>query len=428
MLQGGLSFRIFRFPVKVQLWFFITILFLSFRRLDNLAADPVLSIVLFLEVIIVATVAVLVHELGHAFAYRRYDQDASIVLWGLGGLTFGQRELPPKQSILVSAAGPFAGIILMGLPAWAIQHWVLPGRLPFNDVGIVLGTTVADVKWFALVWSFVNLVPLLPLDGGHIAESIFELVTGEPRRQTVRILSIITGVLLGSVAFAFYGDTFILFFGFGLAAFNGYAYYQQRKGAVSRIEIEPESPSGDRGGGSVVSMDSARRKRDRRSPAELIGSGYELLERRDYRGALRTVDRLRGKRLSADLARQTTEIAVLAWVGERNPAKAAEEMGQLPRGADSSRTLVAVLAVADKRVEDGVTVMVRSLTGDPPSPTRIIAVDLFAEYGLIHRLARQLVDLEGGSGFEAAVTLESMLHQLNRTQDAATVSDVIMLG
>jgi hypothetical protein len=47
---------------------------------------------------------------------------------------------------------------------------------------------------------------------------------------------------------------------------------------------------------------------------------------------------------------------------------------------------------------------------------------------MIHRLARELVDLEGGAGFEAAVGLEGMLHQLNRTQDAATVSDVILLG
>ncbi len=428
MLNGGVSFRLFRIPIQAQIWFFLTIFFLSFRRLDNLAAAPLLSILLFVEAVVVAAIAVLVHELGHAFAYRRYHQEPRIVLWGLGGLTYGQRTLPPKQSIIVSVAGPLAGIILMGLPAWALQQYVLPGRLPYNELGIVVASAVADVKWFALIWSLVNLVPLLPLDGGHVAESIFELVTGSPRRQTVRIISVVTGAVLGVGAFVLYGSTFALFFGGGLAALNAYQYYQERRGSPSRVQLEPMTSTGDGGGGSVVSMDSARRKRDRRSAPELTQSAYQLLERRDYRGTLKTVDRMRSKRLSSDLSRQATEIAVLAWLGERNPARAAEELGKLPKGADSSRPLLAVLAVTDKRVEDGLAMMVRSLAGDPPSPNRIIAVDLFAEQGMIHRLARALVDLDGGSGFEAAVALEGMLHQLNRTQDASTVSDVILLG
>lgn len=430
MLRGGLSFRLFRIPIQVQLWFFITLLFLSIQRLQPLFREPFLSITTFLGAMIVATVAVIVHELGHAFFYRRYGQEPRIVLWGLGGLTYGQTKVDPKREILISAAGPLIGIIFMGLPAWAVQEYVFQttsipfGASPLQELGYI---TVNDIKWFALIWSLINLLPIIPLDGGHITEAVLELVKGEPRKQTARMVSVVAGVAFGTIAFFFLGfGTLTLFLGYGLALYNGVAYYQEKQGAPNRFEIVPES--GDGGGGSVVSMDTARRKRDRRSAPDLAQAGYQLLERRDYRGALRTVDRLRGKRLSSDLTRQTSEIAALAWLGERNPAKAAEEVGRLPRGADSSRALVAVLAVADKRVDDGLTMMVRSLTGDPPSPSRIIAVDLLAEYGMIHRLARELVDLEGGAGFEAAVTLEGMLHQLNRTQDAATVSDVILLG
>jgi hypothetical protein len=72
--------------------------------------------------------------------------------------------------------------------------------------------------------------------------------------------------------------------------------------------------------------------------------------------------------------------------------------------------------------------MVRTMVDEPEGGAKLVAVDLFAEFGMTHRLARELVDLDGGSGFEAAVALESMLHRLHRTQDASTVSDVIMLG
>jgi Zn-dependent protease len=430
VLRSGVSFRLFRFPVRVQIWFFVTLLFISVERLRPLFEQPFLSLTTFFEAMIVATVAVLVHELGHAVFYRRYGQEPSIVLWGLGGLTFGQSKLGPKREILVSAAGPLIGILLMGLPAWAVQEYVL-GPLPFgaSDLTILGYITINDIKWFALFWSLVNLLPMIPLDGGHITEAVLELVRGEPQKQTARIISVVTGVIFGTATFFFLGwSTLFLFLGYGLALYNFIAYRQEQQGSMVRFEIVPEAEAGDAGGGSVVSMDTARRKRDRRSAPDLAEAGYQALERRDYRGALKIVERMRSKRLSSDLGRQASEIAALAWLGERNAPKAAEAMGQLPRNADSSRALVAVLAVADKRVDDGLAMMVRSLTTDPPSPSRIVAVDLFAEYGMIHRLARELVDLDGGAGFEAAVALEGMLHQLNRTQDAATVSDVILLG
>jgi hypothetical protein len=83
------------------------------------------------------------------------------------------------------------------------------------------------------------------------------------------------------------------------------------------------------------------------------------------------------------------------------------------------------LALADKQTGRG---RADGAEHGPRLRARLIGVDLFAEYGTIHRLARDLVDLPGGAGFEAAVSLEGLLHRLNRTQDASTVSDVIMLG
>lgn len=414
----GKNIRLLGIPVRIELWFVITILFLGLNRIEG-RDKPLFWL---LEWFAVAAFSIVVHEFGHAFAYKRYGQRPSIVLWGLGGLTYGEETLPPKRSIVVSAAGPLTGILLVGIPFWFL----------YNSVGTSnrdLRLFLYDMWWLNIVWGVVNLLPILPLDGGHITESIFEIVRGEPRRQTVRIISVVTGFLLGIVAVTVWGSFYGLFFGWILAIINAVQYYQVKNGSIggAQYQFEPERPT-DRDDANIVSMSSARKKRDRRSAGDLIDAAYDALERRDYKAVLRTTDRLKGKRLNHAMAAETAELSAWAWLGERNPVKAADELAQLPRGTSASAPIDAVLALAGKDTERGVGLMVRTMVDEPESRSKLIAVDLFAEYGMIHRLARELVDLPGGSGFESAVSLEGLLHRLHRTQDASTVSDVIMLG
>ncbi len=418
-MNRGPTFKLLGVPIRVEIWFPITILLLGLNRIEG-RDKPVFWLV---EWFLVAAVSILVHEFGHALAYRRYRQKPAIVLWGLGGLTYGEEVLAPKRSIIVSAAGPLTGLVLLGIPGW----------LAYNATSWTNGDLklfLYDVYWLNVVWSLVNLLPLLPLDGGHICESILEIVHGEPRRQTARLISIPTGFLLGVYAWISWGSAFGVFFGWGLAVMNLIGYLQVRNGSLRGMQFEfaPERPGDSDREQNVVSMDKARKKRDRRSPAELINDGYTALERRDYKAALRISDRLEAKRLNAELDRWTAELAAFAWVGERNPLKAEEVLARLGTKAVPSPPLTAVLALANKQTDAGVGLMVRTMVDEPEGGPKLVAVDLFAEYGMIHRLARDLVDLDGGQGFEAAVALESMLHRLHRTQDATTVSDVIMLG
>src|SRR5690606_34069820 len=62
----------------------------------------------------VAFLSVLVHELGHAFAGRAFGLKASITLHMMGGATLFMpgTQLSRGRDILVSAAGPFAGLAL----------------------------------------------------------------------------------------------------------------------------------------------------------------------------------------------------------------------------------------------------------------------------------------------------------------------------
>jgi Zn-dependent protease len=420
-----MKFRLLRIPYEAQLWFFVMLIFLNLQRLDGFSGYPLFATVIFIEGMAMVAVSVIVHELGHCWAYRHYEQEPSVVLWGLGGLTYGQFRLEPKKSILVSVAGPATAMLLLGVPGFVLERVLFHGVYFYGDLSAIPVFVVRDLWWFAFLWSLVNLLPILPLDGGHIAEALLELRHGEPRKHTAQFISMVTGIIFGVFALLVLGSASIMLFGFVLALLNGIPWWQERNNRPV-YQLLPDENAGAPAQ-NVVSMESARKKRDKRSPAELVKDAFDALERRDYKGALRITDRLQSKRLNAELDRWTAEVAAFAWIGERNPLKAEEVLAELAKGKPSP-PLAAVLAVANKQTDEGMRLMVDTMVNEPEGGAKLVAVDLFAEFGMTHRLARELVDREGGSGFEAAVALESMLHRLHRTQDASTVSDVIMLG
>jgi stage IV sporulation protein FB len=430
-MMSGLAFRILRIPFRVQWWFFATLVLINIFRLQPFSRGPIQTLVYFAQGMVLAAVVVIVHELGHCLVYRRFGQEPSVLLWGLGGLTFGQSRLPPPRKILVSISGIALTLLVIALPSYLVLQYVLGPTLSHDPPHLteMPWTILQDLFGFTIVWSIINILPILPLDGGHVMEAILEWVRGEPQKQLARLVSGVVGITLALLALLV-GQPYLML-GLGmLGVLNLLPWYAEQNNMPVRYALPDEDSGADFGAptANVVSMEKARKKRDRRSPAELIKAGYEALERREYKAALRICDRLQSKRLNAELDRWTAELAAFAWLGDRNPVKAEEVLGNLPKGAAMSTPLAAVLAVANKQSDRGMRLMVQCMVNEPEGGPKVIAVDLFAEYGMIHRLARDLVDQPGGSGFEAAVALEGMLHRLHRTQDASTVSDVILLG
>jgi Zn-dependent protease len=428
-MTSGLVFRLFRIPFRVQVWFFIILVLFNLERLSFFVDAPLASTIYFVQGCAILALVFIVHELGHCLAYRRYGQEPSVLLHGLLNQTFGQARLTPPRKIVVELSGILFNAVALGLPAYLLAAYVF--RAPSARLlSAIPDNVVSDVLGYTILWSIINILPILPLDGGHVVEAALEWYHGEPQKQTARLISGVAGISLGILALLLLRAPFLMLALVVLGALNLIPWYQERNNLpVQRfLPDEEDGPGFDRATPNVVSMDKARKKRDRRSPAELVKAGYEALERREYRAALRVSDRLQGKRLNAELDRWTAELAAFAWLGDRNPIKAEEALAQLPRTAKISMPLNAVLAIANKRTDEGMRLMVECMVNEPEGGPKLIAVDLFAEYGMIHRLARDLVDQPGGSGFEAAVSLEGMLHRLHRTQDASTVSDVILLG
>lgn len=176
-----LQFRLFRFPVAVQPFFLITAWLIGPR--EDLQATVLWIVSVFL--------GIMAHELGHAFAGRHFNLDPVITFHAFGGMTSwrSDRPLGHGQRILLSAAGPAVGIVI-GLTVLVLAPRLLP------EVGPMVTRLIHYTVWINLGWGVLNLAPVLPLDGGHIAASAAEAVFGRPGRTVATVLSLIlTGAL-----------------------------------------------------------------------------------------------------------------------------------------------------------------------------------------------------------------------------------------
>ena len=121
--------------------------------------------------------SVLLHEVSHALTAKAFGLPVrGITLHFLGGYTEIERDSPtPGRDLLVSAAGPAVSLVIGGL-AYAVSAPV--------------DTPVAEFLLFELaaanvVVGLFNLLPALPLDGGHMLRAVVWKVTGDENRGTI---------------------------------------------------------------------------------------------------------------------------------------------------------------------------------------------------------------------------------------------------
>lgn len=162
------NFRLFGFPVRIHPLFWLMGVLLGYGDVD-------LGIQYVAIWVVVAFVSLLVHELGHALAFRRFGVDSHIVLWMFGGLAVPYSAVYRRwRRIVVSLAGPFAGFALCGLVyasnqlvPWADQEQSLPLWVLYRSLILV-----------NLAWGVMNLFPVFPLDGGQVCREVCEGARG----------------------------------------------------------------------------------------------------------------------------------------------------------------------------------------------------------------------------------------------------------
>ncbi len=149
--------------------------------------------------IVASFVSVLFHELGHATVGRALGQTPSISLYEGGGLTSfapGGRKLAAWEHIAISLAGPLFGFALGSLVYFLSPRLLIEGASP------TIGRFVHDMLWCNFGWGIVNLLPVLPLDGGQVAKRVFVAINPSTAEHKARVLSVVTagGAALWAVA------------------------------------------------------------------------------------------------------------------------------------------------------------------------------------------------------------------------------------
>ena len=142
----------------------------------------------------------LLHELGHAVAARSAGAEAAISLDFLAGYTSfrpdPRRPLSRGRRAVISAAGPGIQIVtsLVVLAAMGINPLSID-RAQVSDAALA-------IWWAGPVIGVLNLIPVLPLDGGHLAMTGLETFLGKRALRTMVIASL---VITGSGAVWMFG-------------------------------------------------------------------------------------------------------------------------------------------------------------------------------------------------------------------------------
>jgi Zn-dependent protease len=184
----GLAFSLFGVPIRVasSFWFIAILFGLQDVGQSGNTGQAIAEALTWTAIVFVS---ILLHEFGHATAARVFGAEPAITLHALGGLTqFEARGMTRPQRWLISFAGPAAGLLL------GIAVFVGSRVIPHGPEAVSI---VRSILWVNIGWSIINLLPVLPFDGGQMLSAFLG-----PRRELWT--AIVSGVVGTSVALVGY--------------------------------------------------------------------------------------------------------------------------------------------------------------------------------------------------------------------------------
>ena len=191
------SIRLFRFAgIDLFLhwsWFLVAVYGISSRaaKYSSLVWPVLEYLALFL--------IVLLHEFGHALACRQVGGQADqIVLWPLGGVAYVSPPPRPGATLWSIAAGPLVNVVLAPVLTVVALLAYTSGWAETMPNACTFLKTICIVNYFLLIF---NLLPVYPLDGGQILQSLLWFILGRARSLLVTTIIGFVGVA-GLIALA----------------------------------------------------------------------------------------------------------------------------------------------------------------------------------------------------------------------------------
>jgi len=127
------------------------------------------------------------HELAHALAAKRASIEVkNIVLWLLGGFTnLVRASEKPLHRLVISAAGPIITLLLAVL--FFLIYFFMPSSLSLILDYLFPRLFISLAVVNAILFVF-NILPVYPLDGGHILHSLSEFIFGKRYANIITML------------------------------------------------------------------------------------------------------------------------------------------------------------------------------------------------------------------------------------------------
>ncbi|MEM8710870.1 MAG: site-2 protease family protein [Planctomycetota bacterium] len=222
MLENHTIARIAGIPIRANLLLgYMLALWAIWGAANGIAGPTALLIVL-------STVLLVAHELGHAFMARRFGLEViDIILWPLGGMArISDMPENARTEAWVAGAGPLVNLVLAAAAAPLLL--VLspgPDAPTLQGTGIAVGQNAHGVVFLFVAinvaYGVLNLIPAFPMDGGRLLRAFLgrggrSWVSATDRAASVGSVfawAIILGALFKSACFLSLIGFFVLWAG-----------------------------------------------------------------------------------------------------------------------------------------------------------------------------------------------------------------------
>lgn len=200
-------------PLRIHWTFLLILIWVVFAGMDSSGTIEISHLSNLFISVFTLFACVILHELGHALAARRYGiKTRNIVLLPFGGIAMLERlPVEPKHELIVALAGPMVNflIALVFLPfLLMIDGNALDAMINFLlnfSRGAFPPYSVTFLNWFLffmvslnIVVGIFNLIPAMPMDGGRVLRAL--LATQFPKYKATQLAAITGAVLSGLLA------------------------------------------------------------------------------------------------------------------------------------------------------------------------------------------------------------------------------------
>lgn len=338
---GSLNFTLGPFPVVVRPTFWLVMALFGWMS----ARDDIQYALSFVAV---GFISLLFHELGHAITNRLFGANSWIELHSFFGLTHADRALSRWRSVLLAAAGPAFNFVLWGVALLiSTQYTARTG---------ILAVALWQLRMVNFWWGLMNLLPVLPLDGGAVLAGIL----GPTRRRAARWLAVAASGVV--VAWALSARDMWLVVLFGMLGVQNFQALSSERDVRPHRPPPKEKDSLTRGWNALL-------------------SGEEQEAGRLAHLALSGAENAREQNAARDL---------LAWVelADQNPRAAIAHLERVTPPEEARRLTWALALEAMKKPDQALPHALAAFQKEPSETSATLAIRLLTRAGQFDDAAR----------------------------------------